>query len=172
MDMRQDGTCNPAASMTGELRNDSACALALQVHRGVYEAAKMLYERFRPMLEEHLAGSPFAKVAFVGHSLGGSLGTLLALMFLHRGVLPHAALSPTYTFGAPAIFCEACGPGGLCARPPVPEPLRLGDGGRRGAPAASSEVCALPVNLTRAPCCPAVHPCRGATACAAGSCCP
>jgi hypothetical protein len=81
----------------------------------VYEAAQLLYKRFQPMLEEHLASSPFAKVAFVGHSLGGSLGTLLMLMFLHRGVLPHSALSPTYTFGAPAIFCEACGPGGTCA---------------------------------------------------------
>ncbi len=86
-----------------------------QVHRGVYDAAKRLYKRFKPMLEEHLASSPFAKVAFVGHSLGGSLGSLLMLMFLHRGVLPHSAVSPTYTFGAPAIFCEACGPGGTCA---------------------------------------------------------
>ncbi len=85
------------------------------MHRGVYDAAKRLYKRFKPMLEEHLGSSPFAKVAFVGHSLGGSLGSLLMLMFLHRGVLPHSAVSPTYTFGAPAIFCEACGPGGTCA---------------------------------------------------------
>ena len=90
-------------------------ALTSQVHRGVYEAAKLLYERYKPMVEEHLATSPFAKVAFIGHSLGGSLGSLLMLMFLHRGVVPISAISPTYTFGAPAIFCEASGPGGTCA---------------------------------------------------------
>jgi len=42
-----------------------------------------------------------------GHSLGGSLATLLMLMYLRRGVLPAVAISPVYTFGAPAIFCEA-----------------------------------------------------------------
>lgn len=36
----------------------------LQVHRGVYEAAELLYERFKPLVEEHLASSPFAKIAF------------------------------------------------------------------------------------------------------------
>jgi len=77
----------------------------------VYETAKVLYERFLPLVQEHVATSPFAKVAFTGHSLGGSLGTLLMLMFLRRGVLPPAALSPAYTFGAPAIFCEGTEPG-------------------------------------------------------------
>lgn len=81
-------------------------ALGVKVHRGVYEAAQMLYDRFLPMVEEHLASSPFAKVAFTGHSLGGSLGTLLMLMYLHRGVLPPMSISPVYTFGSPAIFCE------------------------------------------------------------------
>ena len=41
-----------------------------------------------------------------GHSLGGSLGTLLMMMYRHRGVLPQTAIAPVYTFGAPAIFCE------------------------------------------------------------------
>ena len=36
----------------------------MQVHRGVYVAAEILYERFKPMVEEQLASSPFAKVAF------------------------------------------------------------------------------------------------------------
>ncbi|BDA46183.1 probable phospholipase A1 PLIP3, chloroplastic [Coccomyxa sp. Obi] len=111
-------------------------SLGVKVHRGVYDAAKRLYKRFKPMLEEHLASSPFAKVAFVGHSLGGSLGSLLMLMFLHRGVLPHSAVSPTYTFGAPAIFCEACGPGGTCALntgPPLAQP------NQRASASASSE---------------------------------
>ncbi|PSC69354.1 alpha beta-hydrolase isoform B [Micractinium conductrix] len=88
-------------------------ALGLKVHRGVYEAANQLYDRFLPLVQDHLASSPFAKVAFTGHSLGGSLGTLLMLMFVRRGVLPRSAVSPVYTFGAPAIFCEG-GAGGAC----------------------------------------------------------
>jgi len=83
----------------------------VQVHRGVYETAQVLYTRFLPLVQEHIAATPFAKVVFTGHSLGGSLGTLLMLMFLRRGVLPPVALSPTYTFGAPAIFCEGTEPG-------------------------------------------------------------
>lgn len=81
------------------------------MHRGVYETAQVLYRRFLPLVQEHVAASPFAKVVFTGHSLGGSLGTLLMLMFLRRGVLPPVALSPAYTFGAPAVFCEGTEPG-------------------------------------------------------------
>lgn len=57
-----------------------------------------------------------------GHSLGGSLATLLMLMYLRRGVLPAVAISPVYTFGAPAIFCEgsySCSGGGPCTIPGV-----------------------------------------------------
>ena len=36
----------------------------LQVHRGVYEAAEILYQRFLPLVVEHLASRPFAKIAF------------------------------------------------------------------------------------------------------------
>ena len=77
----------------------------------MYETAQVLYRRFLPLVQEHVAASPFAKVVFTGHSLGGSLGTLLMLMFLRRGVLPPVALSPAYTFGAPAVFCEGTEPG-------------------------------------------------------------
>ncbi len=42
-----------------------------------------------------------------GHSLGGSLATLLQIMYRRRNVLPLHAVTPVYTFGAPAIFCEA-----------------------------------------------------------------
>jgi hypothetical protein len=119
---------------------------AAQVHRGVYEAAKLLYDRYKPMVEEHLATSPFAKVAFVGHSLGGSLGSLLMLMFLHRGVVPVSAISPTYTFGAPAIFCEASGPGGTCALGTSAPPKVLPEGRQQSsaAAAASTRVSTLP----------------------------
>lgn len=79
-----------------------------------------------------------------GHSLGGSLATLLLVMYLRRGVLPAVATSPTYTFGAPAVFCEggcsghdACCPPdtdgsevpsalfySVAPPPPLPEPTR------------------------------------------------
>ena len=81
------------------------------MHRGVYEAAQALYDRFLPLVQDHLASSPFARFAFTGHSLGGSLGTLLMLMFVRRGVLPRTCLAPTYTFGSPAILCEGAAVG-------------------------------------------------------------
>ena len=121
----------------------------LQVHRGVYEAAKLLYERYKPMVEEHLATSPFAKVSFTGHSLGGSLGSLLMLMFLHRGVIPISAISPTYTFGAPAIFCEASGPGGTCALAASAAPKALPAGGQPSAARVVSPAVNPKVDLAR-----------------------
>lgn len=44
-----------------------------------------------------------------GHSLGGSLSTILTLLLLHRGILHARHVAPAYTFGAPAVFC-----GGEC----------------------------------------------------------
>lgn len=86
--------------------------LGAKVHRGVYEAALVLYERFLPLVEEHLRANPFAKLAFSGHSLGGSIATLLVMMYVHRGVISPVNLAPTYTFGAPAVFCEGACCGG------------------------------------------------------------
>ncbi|KXZ44292.1 hypothetical protein GPECTOR_70g523 [Gonium pectorale] len=80
--------------------------LGVKVHRGVYEAALVLYDRFLPLVYEHLESSPFSKVTFTGHSIGGSLATLLLLMYRHRGVLPPHSIAPVYTFGAPAVFCQ------------------------------------------------------------------
>ena len=60
-----------------------------------------------------------------GHSLGGSLGTLLMMMYKYRGVLPETAIAPVYTFGAPAIFCDGacCDPcedsTGVCSADPT-----------------------------------------------------
>jgi predicted lipase len=82
-------------------------ALGVHVHRGVYEAALALYPRIRAIVEEHLASSPYARVSFTGHSLGGSIAMVLALMLLHRQVLRAPQLGPIYTFGAAACFCEA-----------------------------------------------------------------
>lgn len=56
-----------------------------------------------------------------GHSLGGSLGTLLMMMYKHRGVLPQAAIAPVFTFGAPAIFCDGgCFKGDIKGCGPLP----------------------------------------------------
>lgn len=81
-------------------------ALGVSVHRGVYEAALALYPRFEPIVLEHLAASPFARVSFTGHSLGGSIATVLAIIMVHRGLLRPSQLAPVYTFGAAACFCE------------------------------------------------------------------
>lgn len=111
--------------------------LGVKVHRGVYEAAQQLYDRFLPLVQEHLATSPSARITFTGHSLGGSLATLLMMMYVHRGVVEPCNLAPVYTFGAPAIFCEgsagACGIDGG-----APPPTRVnGILDRLGLPASA-----------------------------------
>jgi len=94
-------------------------SLGVKVHRGVYETALILYDRFLPLVQDHVASSPNSRIAFTGHSLGGSLATLLMMMYLNRGVVSAENLAPVYTFGAPAIFCEgaacACGVNGDCS---------------------------------------------------------
>jgi hypothetical protein len=82
-------------------------SLGVSVHRGIYGAAHALYSRFAPMVAEHLATSPFARISLTGHSLGGSIATVLALMMVHRGLIRPSQLGPIYTFGAAACFCEA-----------------------------------------------------------------
>ncbi len=47
--------------------------LGVAVHRGVYETAQILYARFEPLVAEHLASSPFAKVAFTVRARGCEL---------------------------------------------------------------------------------------------------
>ncbi|KIY97223.1 hypothetical protein MNEG_10738 [Monoraphidium neglectum] len=79
--------------------------LGIKVHRGAYEAACALYDRFLPLVQEQVHSHALARVAFTGHSIGGSMATLLALMFRHRGVLRADQLAPTVTFGSPAILC-------------------------------------------------------------------
>lgn len=79
------------------------------VHRGIYEAAKGIYEQVMPEIEAHLrahagAGAG-ARLRLTGHSLGGSLAVLVSLMLLARGVVTPDALHPVVTFGAPSVFC-------------------------------------------------------------------
>ena len=43
---------------------------------------------------------------FVGHSLGGSVATLLSLMLVGRGAVLPQDLLPAYTFGAASVLCD------------------------------------------------------------------
>ncbi|KAG8056167.1 hypothetical protein GUJ93_ZPchr0001g31801 [Zizania palustris] len=76
------------------------------VHRGIYEAAKGIYEQLMPEIEAHLREhGERARLRFTGHSLGGSLALLVSLMLVARGVVGPEALLPVVTFGAPSVFC-------------------------------------------------------------------
>ncbi|XP_044480954.1 phospholipase A1 PLIP2, chloroplastic-like isoform X2 [Mangifera indica] len=76
------------------------------VHRGIYEAAKGIYEQMLPEIHAHLkACGKRATFRFTGHSLGGSLSLLINLMLLIRGEVPASSLLPVITFGAPSIMC-------------------------------------------------------------------
>ncbi|KAI5564748.1 hypothetical protein POPTR_014G097200v4 [Populus trichocarpa] len=76
------------------------------VHRGIYEAAKGIYEQFMPEIMEHLnKHGERAKLQFTGHSLGGSLSLLVHLMLLTRKIVKTSALRPVVTFGSPFVFC-------------------------------------------------------------------
>ncbi|KAJ1432741.1 Fungal lipase-like domain [Sesbania bispinosa] len=76
------------------------------VHRGIYEAAKGIYEQFLPEIMDHLKRhGDRAKLQFTGHSLGGSLSLLIHLMLLTRKVVKPSNLRPVVTFGSPFVFC-------------------------------------------------------------------
>ncbi|GKV40471.1 hypothetical protein SLEP1_g48116 [Rubroshorea leprosula] len=80
--------------------------LDVLVHRGIYEAAKGIYEQMLPEVREHLKShGNHATFRFTGHSLGGSLSLLINLMLLIRGEVPAHALLPVITFGSPSIMC-------------------------------------------------------------------
>ncbi|WIA12809.1 hypothetical protein OEZ85_006440 [Tetradesmus obliquus] len=93
--------------------------LGIKVHRGAYEAAQALYERFLPLVQEQVDSDPCARVAFTGHSIGGAMAVMLMIMFRRRGVLGPQQIAPVYTFGAPAIFCDgALGTCSACVTQP------------------------------------------------------
>ncbi|CAH8250934.1 unnamed protein product [Arabidopsis lyrata] len=76
------------------------------VHRGIYEAAKGMYEQMLPEVKAHIkTHGTNAKFRFTGHSLGGSLSLLLNLMLLVRGEVPASSLLPVITYGAPFVLC-------------------------------------------------------------------
>lgn len=76
------------------------------VHRGIYEAAKGIYEQFVPEILEHSNKyGERAKLQFTGHSLGGSLSLLIHLMLQSRKAVKPSTLRPVVTFGSPFVFC-------------------------------------------------------------------
>lgn len=79
--------------------------LDVLVHRGIYEAAKGIYEQMLPEVRSHLKSCKRATFRFTGHSLGGSLSLLINLMLLIRGEVPASSLLPVITFGAPTVMC-------------------------------------------------------------------
>ncbi|TYI00313.1 hypothetical protein ES332_A11G125400v1 [Gossypium tomentosum] len=80
--------------------------LDVLVHRGIYEAAKGMYEQMLPDVRSHLKlHGKRATFRFTGHSLGGSLSLLINLMLLIRGEVPASSLLPVVTFGSPSIMC-------------------------------------------------------------------
>ncbi|XP_010268036.1 PREDICTED: uncharacterized protein LOC104605112 [Nelumbo nucifera] len=80
--------------------------LDVLVHRGIYEAAKGIYEQMLPEVRAHLKSrGDSAKLRFTGHSLGGSLSLLVNLMLLIRKEVPPSSLLPVVTFGSPYIMC-------------------------------------------------------------------
>ncbi|KAL0732190.1 hypothetical protein Bca4012_008399 [Brassica carinata] len=84
--------------------------LGVIVHRGIYEAAKGMYEQMLPEVKAHFkAHGNRARFRFTGHSLGGSLSLLLNLMLLVRGEVPASSLLPVITFGAPFVLCGGDG---------------------------------------------------------------
>jgi hypothetical protein len=80
--------------------------LGAKINRKLYTEANALYNRFMPLVLDHLEeGGPNAKVMLSGSGLGGSLAAVLLLMFVARGMRP-SALAPVYTLNAPAVLCE------------------------------------------------------------------
>ncbi|CAN0888921.1 Phospholipase A1 PLIP2, chloroplastic [Linum grandiflorum] len=80
--------------------------LGVPVHRGIYEAAKGIYEQMLPEIRAHLKSyGKRATFRFTGHSLGGSLSVLINLMLLVRDEVPASSLLPVITFGSPSIMC-------------------------------------------------------------------
>lgn len=95
--------------------------LGVKIHRGVYEAALQLYDTFLPYVLQHLNSHTNPQITFTGHSLGGSVATVLMLLYVSRGILPPSAAAPVHTYGAPAVFCDgATAGGGHCSSCQLP----------------------------------------------------
>ncbi|WIA41213.1 hypothetical protein OEZ86_004828 [Tetradesmus obliquus] len=80
--------------------------MGAKINKRLYNEANALYNRFMPLVLDHIEESgPGAKIALCGSGLGGSLAALLLLMFVARGMQP-GLFAPVYTLNAPAVLCE------------------------------------------------------------------
>ena len=59
-----------------------------------------------PDTHKKLSSASNTQVCLTGHSLGGSVASILMLMLVHRGDASADRMAPCLTFGAPAVFCE------------------------------------------------------------------
>lgn len=79
----------------------------VRVHRGSYDAARAIYDRIEQAVMDHVNafGTDRARVHVTGHSIGGSLAALIALMLIMRGKVPREAVNDVWTFGSPYVMC-------------------------------------------------------------------
>ncbi|TYH50846.1 hypothetical protein ES332_D10G233700v1 [Gossypium tomentosum] len=76
------------------------------VHKGMYEAAKVIYEKVIPHVVDFLqTHGEHARFQFTGHSLGGSIAVLVSLMLLIRNVVRCSMVEPVVIFGSPFVLC-------------------------------------------------------------------
>ena len=81
-------------------------ALDVRVHRGSYAAACDIYARVEDVVRRHVAThGPNAKIHVTGHSIGGSIATIIALQLVLRNVAPRESMRDVWTFGSPYVLC-------------------------------------------------------------------
>ena len=114
-------------------------------HAGVAEMTEQFWPEMEPWIEDAAQNHPNASLSFTGHSLGGSMATLLMAWALHRCGVDPARMEPARTFGSPRCWRRT---GGRKARRPgrrrgrargrVARELRAGGTGSASSPPRSA----------------------------------
>ena len=73
-------------------------------HAGVAEMTEQFWPEMEPWIADAARHHPRASLAFTGHSLGGSMATLLMAWALHRCGVEPARIEPARTFGSPPVL--------------------------------------------------------------------
>ena len=80
--------------------------LDVRVHRGAYDAARIIFDKVEACVRAHVAThGANARVHITGHSIGGSLAMVLGLMLILRGAVEKKHVADVWTFGAPYVLC-------------------------------------------------------------------